>query len=541
MSSHLPRAALLAALLCIPAACAGPSEHAGGFAPPAPTQSGSKQHVTLRIKIPKKTKASTRRRGHYLSPATTQMIVNVQTGCPANCASVFGYPITAALTPTSTGCTSTLASTICELTLALAPSTYTATLTAEDTQGQALSTAQSVAFDVTAGTHNSFNVALSGIPRSIAATALGQGAILAQALDADGNTIAGAGAPTFTVARTSGIGVILAQPTTTSPNTFHVLPTGSGTTALTITASYAAGTTDGCSQPGAQCAQPITLTSTPQSGSFFVANEGDENILQYDSPFSGAPATTNSAGIATPYDVGFNAEGTLFVANAVLAPSISEYAAPYSGSATAVITSAEYLQHPIAVAFDSKDDLFVVDNSFDTGNSNVYEFAPPYTGTPITIPTTALSTFALAFDSSDDLFLVDTEGSAVLEYAPPYTTLTQTISNGISNPQGAYVSASGDLFVANTTGALMGDPGTVTEYAPPYASAPIATVANSLNSPTSVSMDASSNLLVVDAGNNQLAIFAPPYTGAPTATNDNGVNNPLGSAFHTIYTTAVSP
>jgi hypothetical protein len=72
--------------------------------------------------------------GGGLSPATTQMVIDIQQGG----GSIAGYPKIVALLPTSGGCTSTIASTSCQIIVSLAAGSYTATLTAEDPVGNAL-------------------------------------------------------------------------------------------------------------------------------------------------------------------------------------------------------------------------------------------------------------------------------------------------------------------------------------------------------------------------------------------------------------------
>ena len=83
---------------------------------------------------------------------------------------------------------------------------------------------------------------------------------------------------------------------------------------------------------------------------------------------------------------------------------------------------------------------------------------------------------------------------------------------------------SGNLFVANNSG------NNITEYAPPYTGAPIATISNSVDAPFDLAFNASSNLFVANF-NNTVTEYAPPYTGAPIATISNSVNVPLGVAF----------
>ena len=225
--------------------CAG-SAHL--TSPVVPQRSPS--DVTVRITIPKKN--ATGRGAQYVSPATTQMTIDIEQGGVA----VSGYPQTIGLTPTSTGCTSTLANTLCQLSLALAPGAYTATISLLDASGNALSSAQSVPFTVVAGTNNTIPIVLGGIPHAIDLTpvnapnsigpsgleVLGMQSIpiAAYTTDADDNIIVGPGAPTMTASVSSvssGSGIGVTSPSSTTPNTLSISSTGYGTATLTVVAT----------------------------------------------------------------------------------------------------------------------------------------------------------------------------------------------------------------------------------------------------------------------------------------------------------------
>jgi hypothetical protein len=102
-------------------------------------------------------------RPQYVSPSTQSMNIDVTQGATQ----VLNE--TANLTPSSTGCTSTLASTQCTLTLSLAPGTFTATVTTYDqvnAGGNLLSAGQNVDFTIVEGAANTITLTLSGIPTS---------------------------------------------------------------------------------------------------------------------------------------------------------------------------------------------------------------------------------------------------------------------------------------------------------------------------------------------------------------------------------------
>ncbi|MDB5043838.1 MAG: hypothetical protein JWN27_4564, partial [Candidatus Eremiobacteraeota bacterium] len=273
--AFLRLASLHALVLLVSAAgCAGGHPGTTPSVPEKVANAEQKATAVFRITIPKKAASSGTRRPAYVSPATQAMTVAITGPTTVN--------QTVALTPTSGGCASTLASTQCTLQVALAPGSYTATLTTYDgynagTQtptGNVLSTGQNIAFTILVGQANTIAIALSGIPVQLVLTPLtplttangsasyhlvggGKHPFLVEALDADGNVIVGSGAPTFTVGAPAGaLTATAVQPTTASPNQFSFIPPttfGTGTATFAVSATYAGQPTDGCAQPGAVC------------------------------------------------------------------------------------------------------------------------------------------------------------------------------------------------------------------------------------------------------------------------------------------------
>ena len=442
----------------------------------------SKTLATIRILIPKKTTSAAAVKPQYVSPATTQMTLDIlQGGVP-----IAGYPQTVALTPSSSGCTSSVTGTLCILTIALAPGSYTITATLLDAGNTPLSQAQAIPFVVSAGGSNVISLTLNGVPHSIVissgATAVhgsqnsgftlyGQAAepILASAVDGDGNYIIGPGAPAFSGTVVNGSGFSITAPTATAPNILNITPSGTnGSGALfTVTASYPDST---CTQPGAVCSATFSLKNNIQT--LFVGS------------FSNNTVTT--------------------------------YVPPSTGSAAATITG---LNHPEALAVDTGDDLFVVNGGSGTGT--VTEYAPPYNAPATIVINTGVNSLpdALALDHEGDLFVADERNSTVKEYAPPYTSLTKTISANVQTPQALILDASGNLFVANGGGI-----NTVTEYAPPYTSAPFVSISTGSNAPNYLALDAADDLFAT-LGTINVTEYAPPY-GSATQTVTNGVSNP---------------
>ncbi|MGD1067129.1 MAG: hypothetical protein ABR975_09975, partial [Vulcanimicrobiaceae bacterium] len=513
LTTSLAAAALAGALL---AGCAG----GGGTA--APRTSASAQPAShdrgiarFTITIPKASAASTaaRRGPRYISPATQSMTLAVTTDPGGT--SVINE--TVALTPTATGCTSTLASTQCSLTITLAPGSYDATIATYDganATGNELSAGQLVDFTIAQGQTNTVALVLSGIPASLLvssdATAV-HGAqntgftlyggaaqkLLVEALDVDGNVIVGAGAPTFTVAAASGSGYTIANPTTTAPNLVTLTPPGTNGTVetFTLTAAYSDTT---CQTSGAVCTANFAVTNDIQT--LFVS--GPLGVAEFVPP-SVTQASMTTSGLSGPAGLAVGAGNTLWVADG---NDVDEYAAPYTSAPLATITNG--INGAVTLALDATQNVYVVDQ----GSNALTRYAPPYTGLPtlqLSMPSTQLGTVLL--DSSGNLFIQGNLTSAVYVYPPPYAGATTVIS-GIGEVGDIALDAADDLFVANE------NINTVTEYTPSYGSSPAATITNGINAPVSIAFDGKSDLFVVNSGTNTVTEYAPPYTGASIAT-----------------------
>ncbi|HUZ48878.1 MAG TPA: hypothetical protein VMW12_03935 [Candidatus Dormibacteraeota bacterium] len=437
--------------------------------------------ATLRITIPKKSGA----RPQYVSPATTQMAINIQQGG----SSITGYPQTVGLTPTSTGCSSTLTSTLCQLSIALAPGSYTTTLTLEDASANVLSSAQTIPFTVVAGTNNTINLTLSGVPHSIAVTgsyairgSAGTGftfygaapqKIFATAVDADGNYIIGPGSPTFSASVVSGSGYSATAPAATTPNAIPITPPGTnGSTAiLAVTAAYSDAT---CSQAGAVCTTTFAVKNDIQT--LYVLNAGGPDVTGYKLPVttgvSPSIAAFNGGKFAYGWTLGLNPSGDVFVAD----PSVGG--------------------HP-------------------AGTSAVYEYSPA--GSFITsIPSTSglNKPWSLAFDANGTLYVGDLAASDVAIFPSPYTTTTpvlltrSTSGSAIVDVEQVLFDGSGNLWV--------GTYGPVYEYKPPFAAANNANLyAPTVNAagPESLVFDPLNNLYAAFASNTTVVrkLLAPGY------------------------------
>ena len=380
------------------AGCAG--SHGSSTLPSVPTQAAKRTGAaTFVIKVPQSTsssasasRATARVRPQYVSPATQSMTIDISGPTDVD--------ETADLTIGSSGCTSSLASTICTLTISgLQPCTtpptncYTATLTTYDQTGgtgNVLSAAQAVAFTVAAGQTNQISLTLSGVPATtliipagsfIEANGsggynlLGQCAcsFIAESLDVDGNIITGPGAPTFTISQTGGsLGVTVPSATTASaPNSFTITPPAtysSATATISVTPTFSGQATNGCTQTGANCG--AVTVSVGMAVLLYVTSYSDVGgaVTAYNDEGVQQTLTGGFPNVSGSYDVAYDpSSGYLYVTdvnNAVTAYNDEGAQQTLSGSFANV-------DGPLCIAYDPSNGYLYVTNLDPFFNSTV--------------------------------------------------------------------------------------------------------------------------------------------------------------------------
>ena len=556
------RLIVFSAALLLLAGCGGGAA-SGGLGSTLPKQTnGATGSVRFAITVPPKT-ASSGRSPAYVSLATQSMTIAVLQGTT----NVLNQ--TVGLTSSSTGCTSSAASTTCTLELSLNAGSYTASITTYDGAngtGNALSTAQSVAFTVTANQSTLVPLTLSGIPTAIQVSSAGTNAVDVVAQDADGNFIVGAGAPTFTASASSGPALAtIVQPTASHPNLISFVqasPTVSGTETFAVAASYPAGESNACTQTGAVCSLSSAMTAKIPAPMAMVANQSHNTVLGYTLPLTSAtqsPAV--SIGLNNPEYLAEDASGNVFAANLggptivleipppytaatvtnslgnndalqmALAPNGdlalanvgdgSLYAPPYTAAPTALSNG---LSSPYGVAFDASNNLYFGNN----GAVTLAMLAPPYTGAPTTV---SLSSYADGLTVSGTTLFVG-ENADVDIFSLPLTassTPIATLSRGISRVFRSAVDARGNLWVANQHGGASNE-GSIEEFTKPFSTGEIPAVRISMPvgggstsyNPWGIAFDAAGNLYVTNTyggtGNGGLLEFSPPITSASKPT-----------------------
>ena len=270
------------------------------------------------------------------------------------------------------------------------------------------------------------------------------------------------------------------------------------------------------------------------SGNLYVADSGDNRVLEYSAPFAGCaslfPCVGGSAAVV------FGQAGSF------------TSSLPNNGG-----RSANSLLNPVGVVVDASGNLYVADQ----GNHRILEYT-----TPLTTDTTADTVFGqggsftagicpsfgtsadslcfprqVALDGSGNLYVADPGSHRILEYNTPQTTdttadivfgqggdfTTSTDNHGglsadsLSGPTGVAVDSSGNLYVADNTN------NRVLEYNTPLSSGTTADTvfgqagsfttatfnngglsATSLAHPVGVAVDVNGNLYVSDGPNSRV-------------------------------------
>jgi hypothetical protein len=301
-----------------------------------------------------------------------------------------------------------------------------------------------------ADTNNTIPLTLSGIPTAIYVASAGTNKIYVVAQDADGNFIVGAGAPTFTAAKTAGTAVAaITQPTASAPNlvTFALAspaPTP-GTETIGVTASFPSGT-NACAQTGAVCTLASAVTANYTSGTAFLANYNNSNLLGYSLPLTGASQSPayNVGGINYyPYGgIGADANGDVFVAAYDTPGTLVEVSPPYSAVTASNTVPGEQTYGSIAAA--PNGDVFV-----PSYGGTLQMYAPPYIGTPTSITTDLSSPYGAASDANSVIYVANSGNTTVSAYSSPYTGTPVVVSTS-SAPYAVFVSGS-KLFVGETS------------------------------------------------------------------------------------------
>ena len=299
-------------------------------------------------------------------------------------------------------------------------------------------------------------------------------------LDADGNTIVGAGAPTVAVSSVSPNVAI----TSSAPGMFALQPTVTGgivtpgTIALTIVATPSGSPATPFSQTvpltiahtavlvsnianvlvffDGHTTSSLTLTTTNNprgvavdaNGNAYIANHGNNTISECTAASNYATCTVPiAAGLGGPEGVAFDAAGNLWEGDSG-SGNLIEFQA---GTLTQILAIPSGFGLLRGVAVDTAGNLWASDQA----TSHVEGFPPPLTALSTAFATLSsgiTTPIQLAADGSANLWVTSAGANTVLQFTPPIGTLSvpsTTLSTGVSNAQGVAVDATGVVWIAN--------------------------------------------------------------------------------------------
>lgn len=296
------------------------------------------------------------------------------------------------------------------------------------------------------------------------------------------------------------------------------------------------------------------------AGNLYVADQGNNRVLQFSPPFSNGinaslvfgqstftsfTASSSSSGLNGPSGVAFDPSGNLWIADSVNS-RILEFKPPFSSGMSA----------SVAIGQSS---ISSTQGCNKGGVGNTVGSVNPTAGT-------LCAAQGIIFDSYGNLWVADGANNRVLEFQAPLSTgmaatlelghasganafnTYQTNDGGMGaaagtlwNPTGLTLDGRGNLWVADNNN------NRVLEFVPPFGNgipasqvvgqidfthnAHQAASQNSLAQPFGVAFDTAGSLVVTDTGNNRVMIFTHPYSNGIAADLIIGpLNSPLGIA-----------
>lgn len=508
------------AALVLVTACSSGGSHA--LPPAGAPRSAQAVPGSIVIHIPSVAPSSSKRSVKYVSPSSFSAKIDIT---PAQGCTQCSSPQTLQVSLiAASACTTGPSGRTCTIGLVLLAGTYTGSMTVYDgvlVQGQVsgnpLSENISFPIPIAPSQPNVTSITLDGVPAQLVPTILNPNALVIDTLhpglpvyrlngsgataqftivakDADGNIIAGAGAPTWTAtASGAGFGASISGNTVTLTAP-AIASRQTGT--LTVNA-----VSSGCSDATAHCALGV------QVGFAELIAVVDHGFPQVTVRPIGATAPQAAISVpAGPSAVAFAPNGTLFIANQI-ANTVTAYAPPYTGSP---LTISAAVSDPISLAVDAAGTLAVAN-----GTGNVTLYPPPYT-TASPVALLATSPVAVLTDAANHLFVLVGGGNApggFYRYTAPYTPggfdfgYTIAGSNGVL---GMALDAQGRLYVADS------GKNDILRLDPPFASGTPAltipsTAGQPLTSPQSVAIGADGTIFA--AGGHMVDVYSG--AGAP--------------------------
>lgn len=478
--------------------------HAGG------SSQGTLAEGTLRIVVPEKTTNGARRPA-YISPSTTQLVW-----------SYAGSTQTVALTTANPDCSGSGSGLSCTVNFYVAPGTYTFSFTLQDASNKPLSAATNVSYTLVAGQANVLGVTLGGIAQSFGVTSSNSNfatpssgsnytvygnavvTLTINALDADSNTIVGAGS--------LGVSAMLSPVPTASASAIPATATlvaGSGNT-WTLTSTYHA------TSPSIPGSLSLVVSASPYPGSGVTQTLTQTYNLQFYTPW--LIVSQSGSGKVLSYDEQGNAQSLAITG----VPNPAAVVLGVNSSTASPLPSPYFYVAAITTATPVPTPTGTNTPGPSTGAIQAYNgdgSTPTLTGSfsGVGVPV------GLAFDTNlNDVYVVNSLGTSLQAFDAQGNTVSISAPT-ISSPTGiTFDSANGDLYVSTTIG--------VFAYAENGSANLSVSAFAGLSTPSGVAYDSNLNeIAVLNGGNGTIALYAP--TGGTALVTFPVISSPTAIAF----------
>ena len=266
-----------------------------------------------------------------------------------------------------------------------------------------------------------------------------------------------------------------------------------------------------------------TSDSTPAEVLYTTDTFAHGTALQYALPLTASSMSRLSFSEGASSYVATDSAGNLVVGNAL--GSVSYFTAPLAETSMPIAKFALTSVNEGQSAFGPDGAIYTSDIA-----GGVEVFTPPFSdetsvSSTITAPGLAQNV-GTAFDSTGNLYVTSiapTAGSQIFVFAPPYTG-TPLETTATSGSYGQLTIAGSQLFVCNTASGSLGK---VDVYTLPLttASGPAFSITTDINVPAGVAFDTAGNLYVSNPGSSSVNVFAPPFSATSAATTTLSLNS----------------